>query len=737
MGNCCRKGGVSPPQALPQQPPLPPLSIPSETKEAPQEVQETTSPIGSDDFFPNPQTQLQVESPPSDLLGLSLSSREDSPPPLLKDRLTSGPAPAPLQALKSLAAAVPSQTYERLSEEGKTRKLFPRKILFPSSTRDVLVSFTSVQEYKEYFLALLDLELAAVRADVSKRLAGGYVWEVERRDGQYIYRVQVSSVENFTYGDLFVLASRSGAVESVAVTDIDDKGKTLEFTADISGGETVEFVQSLAHIRMTSQLCNVTEEHSLLPLLLGDPTASNDLPYDHSYELPDSLDTSQLSAITQALQSKITVIRGPPGSGKTMVAVNIAQELSISGEKVLICAPSNLAADQLMFTLTSFGGKAVRLYSPRMEERQVPFERYSYHRLLHNLANIQCPGDMQDAPPHLTRFQLRQYLDADIYSSLCSDILSEYPVLICTCLSACDPDIRNTDFQTVIIDEACSCIEPEAVAAVFTFQCARLVLLGDPQGLRPRILSEEAGNKGLEISPMERLEGGSSYLLTGQYRMPPMLSYFPLTWFHSIRPKDSPRRLPSTSNHLDVFTRSPLVFVSCKGREEPFEGTQSRRNLPEAKLVVSYFQRLLLQGFVLDDIGIITAYEGQRLTIIDLIKRKVKSCLYVYDKIDIGCVDTFQGREKEVVVISCVRGNLTGGGFLRDRNRVNIALTRAKRGVVVVGNPEVLRGDETWSAFLDHVRRLGDWVGPKEPTVRKTKPVTRFSLSHTSNISSP
>ena len=727
MGNCCSKGSLPPPQ-----PHLQPLSsLPPQLISLPisdiKEGQQPTSPsqFESDVFLPSPNSELQsgtIESPPAELIGLTLSSREDSPPPEVKERLAASPAPAPLSALHTLASAVPNNP-----QPGNTQKIFTRKILFPNSTRDLLVSFASAAEYKAYFLALLDLELAAVRADVSKRLGEGRAWEVERRDGRYIYRVQANSVDNFAYGDLFVLANRSGSAESVTVTDIDDKGKTLEFTADISGGETVEFVQSLAHIRMTSQLCNVPEEHPLLPLVLGDPTACYDYPSVSPYTPSASLDSSQLSAISQALSSKLTLVRGPPGSGKTLIAAHIAQELAKSGDMILLCAPSNIAADQLSLALNSLEIAAIRLYSTRMEEKGVALESLSFHKLLRDRAKIECPGDMQGCPSHLTRAQLQRYLEPVLYSSLCMALISEYQVVVSTCLSACDPDIRDISFQSVIIDEATSCIEPEAMAAVFASDCRRLVLLGDPQGLRPKIVSEEAARRGLEMSLMERLDDGSGCVLTGQYRMNPVLAYFPLAWFHSIEPKEGLPRLVAAAHPLDVFARSPLVFVNCKGREEPYESTHSRRNLSEARLVVSYLQKLLLQGFPLDSIGIITAYEGQRRTILDLIRRKVKSCSYIYDKVEIGTADLFQGRELEVVIVSCVRGNLSGGGFLKDESRVNVALTRARRGLVVVGSAEVLRGDETWSSFLDHVNRFGDWVGPKEVSTTKAKTTFRFS----------
>jgi len=712
MGNCCRKGGLPPAQA-----PLHPLSaLPPQQISLLSDPKQPTSPSQpeSDAFLPSPRSEFQsasIESPPAELFGLTLSSREDSPPPEVKDRLAASPAPAPLQSL--------------VLPKLQNKQIFTRKVLFPNSTRDVLVSFASLAEYKAYFLALLDLELSAVRADVSKRLAGGRAWEVERRSGQSIYRVQANSVDNFAYGDLFILANRSGSAESVAVTDIDDKGKTLEFTADISGGETVEFVQSLAHIRMTSQLCNVSEEHALLPLVLGDPAASNEFP--SPYAASQVLDSAQLSAISQALNCRLTLVRGPAGAGKTLVAAHIAQALARSGEKVLVCAPSNVAADQLAIALNSLETAAIRLYSARMEEKGVALETQSLHTLLRDRAEIECPGDMQSCPHRPTRAQLQLCLSPELYSSLCSALIGECQVLVCTCLSACDPDIREVSFNTVVIDEATSCIEPEAMAAVFASDCKRLVLLGDPQGLRPKIASEEAARRGLETSLMERLDDGSGCVLTGQYRMNPVLAYFPLAWFHSITPKEGLPRLARTATPLDVFARSPLVFVNCKGREEPYEGTLSRRNLSEARLVVSYLQKLLLQGFPLDSLGIITAYEGQRRTILDLIRRKVKSSAYIYDKVEIGTADLFQGREMEVVVVSCVRGNLTGGGFLKDGSRVNVALTRAKMGLVVVGCAEVLRGDETWSAFLDYVNQVGDWVGPKEVPSNKAKSAVRFS----------
>jgi regulator of nonsense transcripts 1 len=202
--------------------------------------------------------------------------------------------------------------------------------------------------------------------------------------------------------------------------------------------------------------------------------------------------------------------------------------------------------------------------------------------------------------------------------------------------------------------------------------------------------------------------GITPLLLNIQYRMHPSISEFPNSQFYGGMLEDgvskSEREAPPGMLWPDWD--APLSFLPVDGDELLSPDGASKENAAEAAWVVK-----ILMGFVddggleLTDIGIVTPYAGQVRAIRDMLPESMQG-------VEVRTVDGYQGREKDVIIFSCVRSNSDGNvGFLSDRRRLNVALTRSKRGLVVIGNPDTLRNDENWRAWIEYVRsrKLEAW----------------------------
>jgi regulator of nonsense transcripts 1 len=195
--------------------------------------------------------------------------------------------------------------------------------------------------------------------------------------------------------------------------------------------------------------------------------------------------------------------------------------------------------------------------------------------------------------------------------------------------------------------------------------------------------------------------GVEPLMLTTQYRMHPAISEFPNSRFYDnrledgINESDRPTPMGLIWPDWDV----PIAFLPVEGGEVLSPDGASKENPTEASWVVSLLLGLLDAGDLGEgEIGIITPYAGQVRAIRDHMPENLQS-------VEVRTVDGYQGREKEVIVFSCVRSNKDGNvGFLSDARRLNVALTRAKRGLIVVGDPDTLRYDDNWGAWLNHIR---------------------------------
>lgn len=441
------------------------------------------------------------------------------------------------------------------------------------------------------------------------------------------------------------------------------------------------------------------------------------------------LNSTQLAAVEFALAAKdVAVIHGPPGTGKTTTVVELIRRAVARGERVLACAPSNAAVDNLLEKLLVAGLDPVRLGHPARvaadlrdraldilvqshpdarQARRFAKEARALFRKADKWTKAKpLPGERQSL-----RAEAKALLaDGRRMEQLAVNRLLDDAAVVCATLSGADSeDLGRRRFDLVVIDEACQATEPASWVPVL--RAGRLVLAGDPCQLPPTVVSPEAAGRGLAASLMERvmadLGADVSRLLTVQYRMHADIMRFPNAEFYAGELVADPgvighrlRDLPGVRE--EPLTDESVLFLDTAGAgydEEPEEDTDSRRNPREAGLAARYVRRLTEAGLAAGQVAVIAPYAGQ----VRLLREQLRGT-----GVEIDSVDGFQGREKEAVVISLVRSNPEGEiGFLADTRRTNVALTRARRKLVVIGDSATLGGHPFYQRMLADFEKGG------------------------------
>jgi regulator of nonsense transcripts 1 len=435
--------------------------------------------------------------------------------------------------------------------------------------------------------------------------------------------------------------------------------------------------------------------------------------------LPD-LNHSQVTAIKTVLSNPLSLIQGPPGTGKTVTSATIIYHLAKqSSSQVLVCAPSNVAVDQLCERIHKTGLKVVRLTAKSREDVESSVSFLALHEQV----------QMNDSNPEFKKLsQLKNEVkelssqDEKRFKQLTRqaerEILTNADVVCCTCVGAGDPRLSKMKFRNVLIDESTQSAEPECMIPL-VLGCKQVVLVGDHKQLGPVIMNKKAAKAGLNQSLFERLVklGFVPIRLNVQYRMHPCLSEFPSNLFYDGSLQngvdEKERSRPDVDFPWPVMEK-PMMFWSNLGNEEISASGTSYLNRTEASNVEKIVTRFFKAGVRPGDIGVITPYEGQRSYIVSTMQNTGTFKKENYKEVEVASVDAFQGREKDWIVLSCVRSNENQGiGFLSDPRRLNVALTRAKFGVVIIGNPKVLSKHELWHHLLVHFKDQGCLVeGP-------------------------
>jgi regulator of nonsense transcripts 1 len=440
---------------------------------------------------------------------------------------------------------------------------------------------------------------------------------------------------------------------------------------------------------------------------------------DSDYGVPGlpPLNESQIEAVAAVLQRPMSLIQGPPGTGKTVTSATLVYHLTKQNMgQVLVTAPSNVAVDQLTEKIAATGLRVVRLASKTREASTSSVDHLCLHVMVPQAAGEEF-NKLQRLKDEIGELSER---DQKKYRSLRNrterEILQAADVICCTCVGAGDPRLKNFRFRQVLIDEATQAIEAEALIPI-SMGAKQVIFVGDHCQLGPVVMCKAAAKAGLTQSLFERLVliGTRPIRLQVQYRMHPALSEFPSNMFYEGSLQngvtEADRQLlsmPGFAGKEDFpwpVPSKPMFFYSITGMEEISASGTSYLNRTEASYVEKVVTHLLRMGVTPPQIGVITPYDGQKKYVSEYMRRSGALASALYEAIEVASVDAFQGREKDYILVSCVRSSETQGiGFLSDPRRLNVALTRARLGIILLGNPRVLSKNALWAALLLHFK---------------------------------
>ncbi|KFQ20083.1 Uncharacterized protein C4orf21, partial [Mesitornis unicolor] len=409
----------------------------------------------------------------------------------------------------------------------------------------------------------------------------------------------------------------------------------------------------------------------------------------------------------------ITIIRGVFGAGKSYllsVVILFLVQLFESSEatedarpapwKLLIASSTNVAVDRILLGLLDLGFEDfIRVGSIRKITKAIL--PYSLHAGSGN-ENEQLKELLALMKEDLTPIE-RIYVKKSIEQHKLGTnktILQKVKVVGVTCAACPFPCLNTLKFPVVMLDECSQMTEPASLLPIARFQCEKLVLVGDPKQLPPTIQgSESVHEKGLEQTLFDRLciMGHKPILLRTQYRCHPAISAIANELFYE-------------GNLIDGVSekdRSPLLdwlptlcFYSVNGVEQ-IERDNSFYNMAEVHFTVKLIQSLIASGIEGSAIGVITLYKSQMCKMQNLLSG-VHSEAFEIKAIQVSTVDAFQGAEKEIIVLSCVRTRQIG--FIDSEKRMNVALTRAKRHLLIVGNLACLSKNRLWGRVIHHCK---------------------------------
>jgi regulator of nonsense transcripts 1 len=411
------------------------------------------------------------------------------------------------------------------------------------------------------------------------------------------------------------------------------------------------------------------------------------------------LNASQVKAVRTALGSRFTLIQGPPGTGKTTVIAALALSLVESGVKpVLVCSQSNVATDHATLRIAETGVRVVRVLSSTREQVDSSVDQFTTKTIARRKNAAEFERSQSD-PKALTRLEGR--------------IVNRGDVVCTTCVSAGGARLRGTRFPAVIFDESGQCLDPDILIGLVQ-GAEQVALVGDHQQLGPIITSQACKRAKYDLPIMQRLIliGIRPVILKFQYRMHPVLSAFPSRAFYRGLVQNGVNEAARTwpKRWIDwPRPDAPLLFWNVKSEEEYSETGLSYVNRHEAGCIAVLLDRMAQAGIAAAEIGVITPYAGQQAFLVDRLPGICNIADQTFfEQLEVASVDAFQGREKNFIILSNVRANEACDiGFLKDRRRLCVSLTRARYGMIVIGHAPTFAKNKKWCGFIEYCKGLG------------------------------
>lgn len=437
------------------------------------------------------------------------------------------------------------------------------------------------------------------------------------------------------------------------------------------------------------------------------------------------LNSTQEEAVNKVLCAKdVAVVHGPPGTGKTTTLVEAIYETLHRENQVLVCAQSNTAVDWIAEKLVDRGVPVLRIGNPtRVNDKMLSFtyerrfeshpaytELWSIRKSIREITHMRKAsyGEREAMRNRLSRLRDRA---TELEIGINEDLFASARVIASTLVSSNHRILSGRRFSTLFIDEAAQALEAACWIAIR--KADRVVFAGDHCQLPPTIKCMEAARGGLDETLMEKVvanKPGAVSLLKVQYRMNEVIMRFSSEWFYNNQLEAAPE--VRQRGILDYDT--PMTWIDTSEMEfhEEFVGESfGRINKPEANLLLQELENYILkigQGRILSeriDFGLISPYKAQ----VQYLRNKVRNSSFLRpfrSQITIHTVDGFQGQERDVIFISLVRANEDGQiGFLNDLRRMNVAITRARMKLVILGQAATMTRHAFYRKLMEYIQK--------------------------------
>ena len=439
------------------------------------------------------------------------------------------------------------------------------------------------------------------------------------------------------------------------------------------------------------------------------------------------LNKTQEEAVNEVLRAKdVAIVHGPPGTGKTTTLVEAINETLMRESQVLVCAQSNMAVDWISEKLVDRGIPVLRIGNPtRVNDKMLSFtyerrfeahpdypQLWSIRKALRELRQHRKRGD---SSYHQKTERLKSRA-TELEVRINSELFGEARVIACTLTGSAHRLLQGQKYNTLFIDEAAQALE--AACWIPIRKVSRVVLAGDHCQLPPTVKSIAALKAGLGKTLMERIVENHSdevSLLKIQYRMNEQIMRFSSDWFYHGQVESAPSVKYRGILDYDIPIEWRQASIDDEGTPpaEEFVGESfGRINKTEAQLTLDtlqrYFEKIGKQR-VLDeriDVGVISPYRAQ----VQYLRQQLRKREFFKPfrhLISVNTVDGFQGQERDIIVISLVRSNDEGQiGFLRDLRRMNVAITRARMKLIIMGNASTMTRHPFYSKLYEYVQSL-------------------------------
>ena len=446
------------------------------------------------------------------------------------------------------------------------------------------------------------------------------------------------------------------------------------------------------------------------------------------------LNSSQEEAVNKVLSAKeVAIVHGPPGTGKTTTMVEAIYETLHRENQILVCAQSNTAVDWISEKLVDRGINVLRIGNPtRVNDKMLSFtyerrfeahpdyaELWSIRKTIRDIQSSIRKKNRDERDTVRNRLSRLKFRATELEVKIDVELFDEARVIACTLVGSANRLLMNKKFTTLFIDEAAQALEAACWIAIS--KADRVIFAGDHHQLPPTIKCIEAAREGLDRTLMQKIaikKPETVSLLKTQYRMNDDIMRFSSRWFYHNQLESANEVKYRSILDFDM----PIVWIDtkeCDFAETQLTESMSRINKPEAELLIDqlhiYIEKIGKERILEEniDFGIISPYKAQVYYLRGLIKRD--TFFKPYRKlITTHTVDGFQGQERDVIMISLVRANENGQiGFLNDLRRMNVAITRARMKLIILGDSSTLTQHAFYRELYRYIKNLQQESGHK------------------------